>query len=397
MFKILLSAFLLLSGCIGSGTPAAFATVSSNVTKVQFAGDGVSTSFSFGSGGYSVPVYLQTVIQVYVSTSGSVTQLTLNTNYSVSLTAVPYTLSNSVVYYTAIVNLAGGSSPYGALPVGTTLILNRSIPYTNLLNISDYSSTPATTWNQGYDRATMLAQQLYTLTQQAVLQPVTATSPISIPPSNNGYILCWSGTTLANCANNGTGTPIPVPVPNSDLQTLTQANLVNGTSITNLAGVPQSAWNALSNSIQNGGINWSSIPSYPTSAYNWGVLVASSQGINWIDMNGITPNSGLFGNTNVGGILGPYNTSYSITTNYLAATDLFISTTNQLGTGGGSVSILWGTVSPATNYICQQEVEVTGSGGNSQTCSAVIKKGYYWQVTNNNSSSPTITATPIGS
>lgn len=378
MKKILLSLALIL-GIVALPIPDVMATVSSNITKVIVAGDNISTSIPFGTGAYSVPVYLQTDIQVYTQNvaTGTVTLLTLNNQYSVSLTPVTYTLSNSVVYYTAIINLAGGSSPYGALPTGTNLIINRIIPYTNLINITNYSATPATTWNQGYDRATMLAQQLYTLTQQAVLQPVSATSPISIPSANNGYVLCWSGTLLSNCANNGSGTPIPVPIPNSDLQTITQAGLVDGSSIQNLTNIPQSYWNALLNNIQKSGINWSSIPNY--AGVNWANLVTTpTGGINWIDMAGIIPINGLFGGTNVGGLFGGL-TSKSNNTDYQAATDGFVigqGTSNN----GGYINVYIGpSANPSSTGTLVWSYTQTGTNGQAGFC-VPVPKNYYYRV-----------------
>ena len=93
-----------------------FATVSSNVNTVQYSGDGHSTSFSFNNN-----VYLASDLNVYETTAGVSTLLTLNTNYSVSLTAI----SGVTGAYTASINLAGGSSPAGALAVGTQLTILR--------------------------------------------------------------------------------------------------------------------------------------------------------------------------------------------------------------------------------------------------------------------------------
>src|ERR1039458_4727782 len=108
-----------------------FATVQNTINTVPYKGDGVSTSFTFNNN-----VYAATDLNVYEFTvlSGNQVQLTLNVNYTVALTAV----SGTTGAYTAIVNLAGGSNPAGALPVGTNLYLVRNIPYTQLINISDY-------------------------------------------------------------------------------------------------------------------------------------------------------------------------------------------------------------------------------------------------------------------
>lgn len=391
--KLLLSALLLLSGCIGGNTPA-LATVSNGITKVIVAGDGVSTSFNFGTGGYSVPVYLQSDIQVYVqnTTTGALTLLTLNQNYTVTLTQVPYTLTNSVVYYTAVINLSGGSIPYGTLPVGTNLILNRSIPYTNLLNITNYSATPATTWNQGFDRATMLAQQLYTLTQQAVLQPVSATSPISFPSPIANYSLCWdsTGTFVTNCAT-GSGT-IPVPIPNSYLSTLTQSNLVNASSLTGTGTVTKlTATNLISTgNVGIGSTTPGSILDVQGNArfFNGNVGIGTNSPGTALNVVG-TVTATSFTGQNGSGLLGSW-TSKTPETIYQASTDLFIATTN--GTTNGNVEIL--TDSNSSPSTIRQYINSTYSG--SMAC--VVKKNDYYQVhVVNGGGTPVEYVIPLGS
>jgi hypothetical protein len=175
-----------------------FATVQSTVDKNIYQGDGYSTSFSF-----PYNIYLATDLAVYetvVSTSVT-TELSLNTNYSVTLTAI----SGVTGAYTATINLAGGSSPAGALAVGTQLTILRSLPLTQLINISDYSATPAATWNQAFDRGVILTQQMQEQINRAVLAPVNSTSNAgySLPnPVANNYI-GWdaTGTFLINITN----------------------------------------------------------------------------------------------------------------------------------------------------------------------------------------------------
>ena len=214
MKKLLLSLFLLIFSYMG-GT--ALATVSNQINVVPYSGDGVSTSFAF-----NYNIYLNTDLNVYEVTSGVITQLTLNVNYTVALTAV----SGTTGAYTGTVNLAGGSLPSGALPVGTTLYLMRNLPYTQLINISDYASTPASTWNQALDRATILALQNY---NRSFLQPITATSPMNTPTPIANDVWCWdpTGTFVTNCS--GTSGAIAIPI--------TTAGYVNGSALTGSAAL----------------------------------------------------------------------------------------------------------------------------------------------------------------
>jgi len=193
MKRILISLALML-GIFAIPIPSN-ATVNSVVDKIIYLGDGHSTVFSFP---YSI--YLATDLAVYetVSSTTNTTQLTLNTNYSITLTAI----SGVTGAYTATINLAGGSSPAGVLPVGTQLTILRSLPLTQLINISDYSATPAATWNQALDRATILTQQMQEQINRAILAPVNSTAPsgYTLPnPVANAYI-GWdaTGTFLTN-------------------------------------------------------------------------------------------------------------------------------------------------------------------------------------------------------
>ena len=217
MKRILLSLALAL-GIFTLSIPS-FATVQSTIDKKIYAGDGYSTVFSF-----PYNIYLATDLAVYetiVATSNT-TQLVLNTNYSITLTAI----SGVTGAYTATINLAGGSSPAGALAVGTQLTILRSLPLTQLINISDYSATPAATWNQALDRATILTQQMQEQINRAILAPVnsTAGAGYTLPnPVANQYI-GWdaTGTFLINIA---AGQPIgPTATPTFAGLTLTGLN-----------------------------------------------------------------------------------------------------------------------------------------------------------------------------
>jgi len=165
------------------------------VDKKIYQGDGYSTSFSF-----PYNVYLATDLAVYetVVATSNTTQLTLNTNYSITLTAI----SGVTGAYTATINLAGGSSPAGALAVGTQLTILRSLPLTQLINISDYSATPAATWNQAFDRQTILVQQMQEQLNRAILGPITSTNTSYFPGPSPGTIIGWdSSGNLANLVN----------------------------------------------------------------------------------------------------------------------------------------------------------------------------------------------------
>ena len=64
----------------------------------------------------------------------------------------------------------------------------------------DNEGTPAATYVEGYDRETMVAQQLQEQISRAVLQDPTATTPINLPRAIPLYLLGWNaaGTAIEN-------------------------------------------------------------------------------------------------------------------------------------------------------------------------------------------------------
>lgn len=228
MKKIVLALTLLLG--IFSIPLISYATVTNTINKVSYSGDDISSVFSF-----SFNVYKNTDLTIYTITSGVTTQLTLNTDYTVSLTKAPPT--------TGSITLLSG-----VLPTGTTLLIERILPLTQQISISDYSPTPATTWNEGLDRPVMLIQQLQEQLNRAVLQSVTATSPLLLPEPTTGYCLGWlADGTLTNLAcgssggGGGGGTDYNPPIDDSQLQPIVSASKVKGSALYQLNTIPAGA------------------------------------------------------------------------------------------------------------------------------------------------------------
>ena len=240
MKRILLSMALAL-GMITCAVPAG-ATVTSPLNKVTYAGDSVTSVFAFA---FNVYASTDLVLTKVDTATGIETALTLNTDYTVSLTKVAPT--------TGSVTLIAG-----ALPTGTSLVIRRVLPLTQQINISDYSPTPAATWNEGYDRGVMLSQQIQEQASRAIVQSVTATSQITFPSSVDGQCIGWSGTSLSNlsCAGGGGGSGFNPPIPNSQIQTITTAGKVSGAALTLLPNIPLAA----------GSIPIANIPTIPDSS-----------------------------------------------------------------------------------------------------------------------------------
>lgn len=197
------------------------ATVNSTYAPVLYSGPATGP-FAFS---WKIFEATDLVVQA-LDSAGAFHTLAYNTDYTISNTSYP---SNGNVILSP-----GGSWP--SLPSGYTLVISRALPYTQLISISDYSPTPASTWNEALDRTAMIEQQLST---RAVLQATSATAAITFPSPVANYLLGWdsTGTSITNYASTGGGGAIAVPIADSNLQTISTAGKVNTTSITGTLGV----------------------------------------------------------------------------------------------------------------------------------------------------------------
>lgn len=236
MKKILLSLMLLMAGFGISAFegPDAYATVTSTTSQIVYAGNGVTSAFSFPFNVFNSSSENDLVVTKIVVTTGVETVLTINTNYTVTLTH--RTPSPGIVTLSA-----------GALPVGTSLLIQRVMPLTQQVSIADNSPTPAATTNAVYDRAIMISQQLQAQINLGVLQNPLATDSLTMPTAVAGQCIGWAGDgTLTNLGCSGSsggggGSAFNPPIADSQLQPITTASKVNGSSIYNLSSTPSGA------------------------------------------------------------------------------------------------------------------------------------------------------------
>lgn len=123
----------------------AIATVNSVYSPATYSGP-ADGPFDFS---FNIFAKSDIVVQVKDSTNTYYT-MTLNIDYSVSTIKFP---NNGYITL-----LPGGAWP--TIPSGDTIIISRTLPLTQLISISDYSPTPASVWNQAFDRSCMIEQQL---------------------------------------------------------------------------------------------------------------------------------------------------------------------------------------------------------------------------------------------
>jgi len=163
-------------------------SLSDSTTKVIYAGDGVTTEFDItfalptGSTGTDVYVYV-------VDDEGNVTLLT--SNYSVDINAL------TVTYPTV-----GGVSPLetgvNALPVGWEIVLLRSEPLSQTVQLTEQGVFSAEAIESAFDKLTMICQQLQEQLSRCFMAPVNLPyDPLSpvVPPTVTG--LTQSTGTLA--------------------------------------------------------------------------------------------------------------------------------------------------------------------------------------------------------
>ncbi len=332
MRKILLSLALLLSGCVGVA-PLANATVNSTINQVIYNGDNTSTVFSF-----SFKIYLTSdlILQEYNQSTGNLTAtLVLNSDYTVSIS------SNG----TGSITLLGG-----ALATGTQLLIQRSIPYTQLINISDYSATPAATWNQGFDRATILSQQLNSAVSRAILQSPLSSTSITFPSPVSGQCIGWSGTSLTNlgCSGGGGGSGFTPPIPDSQLQSIVSATKVAGSALYSLASIPGGA-GTIPTANLNAGTSASQLVQL-TAAAKYpavdGSLITKIDGSNLLNLSSTPSGAGILPIAN-------------IATGTPTGTK-FVRDDGTLQTAGGSYSLISNT--PVTASANSGNISITGSG-----------------------------------
>jgi hypothetical protein len=148
-------------------------TVASTTNRKSFSGDGVTTSF-----GTSPVVFYEStdlVVEVF-SSAGAATTLTAGTQYTVS--------GGSTTGATGTVNLAGGTAPYGAPAVGTTLLIRRVLPLVQEADFVNNDINDAEVSETALDKLTMIAQQISETSDRGVAIPAveTATDALTVLP-----------------------------------------------------------------------------------------------------------------------------------------------------------------------------------------------------------------------
>ena len=158
-------------------------TVSSELNRKQYTGDGATTSFAT-----SPVIFFDTSdLTVYVVTTatGAATTLTENTHYTVT----------GGDGSTGTVSLAGGSSPYGAPAATQTLVIVRDVPLTQATDLVQNDASDAEVLEDALDKLTMISQQLSTRLDRSFVLADSDVSGASgtLPTPTATSLLGWTG------------------------------------------------------------------------------------------------------------------------------------------------------------------------------------------------------------
>lgn len=148
-------------------------------SKVIFLSDGTTSLFPFS---FKIWKTTDIIVQLFNISTGVVSNpLILDTDYTVSMDTLAPSTGN--------VTLIGS---YAALATGSKIIIFRLLPLTQLIEMMDNVGTPEATFEEVFDRAVMLIQQLQEQLSRAVLQDPTKLNPFGLPQPVGGDLIGWN-------------------------------------------------------------------------------------------------------------------------------------------------------------------------------------------------------------
>lgn len=333
MKKLLLS-LALLTFLPVSCSPV-FATVSSTTSKVIYTGDGSSSTFSFS---YNIYKNSDLVVQKILISTGVVTTLVLNTDYTVALTHTAPTPGSITLVA-------------GALASTYQLVILRTLPLTQAINITDpYYTTPAATWNEAHDRGVMLSQQLQEQLNRGLIGPATSSTQLTLPTGVAGLCLGWDGTGAAlsnlTCSGGGGGggSAFNPPIADSQLQAITTTNKVNGSAIYSLSSTPSGAGILPTANINVGTgasqvVQLTAASKYPAVD---GSLITNLSGANFTNLASIPSGAGVIPAANLATSSHSFQ-AFTSNGNFTAPSGISIVYVTMCGGGGGGGKFASGT------------------------------------------------------
>lgn len=210
-------------------------TVSSTNSSNIYNGDGSTTVFAYT---FEILANTDLLVQSKNNTSGIITALTLNTDYTVSNVDVS----------------TGGNVTFTVAPAsGTTIIILRNLAFLQQTHYSEFDSFPALAHETALDRLTMEAQQLLEVSNRnlafdpsinttsfnATLPGPVANTILGVNATNTGFVFLLPTFTNTYAFPAGTGILVQTSVGVSTAVTLTgTANQITVTNGSGVAGNP---------------------------------------------------------------------------------------------------------------------------------------------------------------
>lgn len=159
-------------------------TISTTTSKVTHLGNGATTVFSFPFVGVSQ----DDLVVSYVNTSGIVTVLNPSL-YTVTLNSIPV---GGLWAVGGFVTYPNTGSPPVPIVTGTSLTIERDLPYEQDVSIGNQGAFYPQAVEQGLDKLELQIQQVRTTSEYTLRTPITdPVPPVELPSAElraNGYL-----------------------------------------------------------------------------------------------------------------------------------------------------------------------------------------------------------------
>jgi hypothetical protein len=162
-------------------------SVQTTATQIVYTENGSTLQYGWSASQFTIFEAIDIVVTSVNTSTGATTTLVMGTDYTVTVNA------DGSGYITKTVAL---SSTYN-------LVIQRVLPLSQLIVFTDNVSTDAATYEEGYDRLVMIAQQLQAQINNCAVLPVGSSGPITLPTPVEGELLGWHNGQLTNFTVSG--------------------------------------------------------------------------------------------------------------------------------------------------------------------------------------------------
>lgn len=149
--------------------------IQTQFTPDHYTGTGLLTTYAF-----TFRILAKADLLVQTKAAGVVTDLVLDTDYTIAASSVNNSAGGEIVLATALAS-------------GTELFLVRQTTITQLVHLEEGAPMPSSVIEEVFDRLTMFAQELKYLARQALHFPTSTTIvDVTVDDPSAGQILRWN-------------------------------------------------------------------------------------------------------------------------------------------------------------------------------------------------------------